>query len=115
MPTKGSEWQTIPHTGGMVRNVNNGKIMHQQHFMIHREAQQFAASQKKTDPSELFRNGARRSATREERPQPPTIMLRCFDVVGGNPGAAGGAPRSCFVCDMLLAPSPHVSTPCIPQ
>jgi hypothetical protein len=84
----GLDWDLIPHTGGLLVNNKTGKVMHQQHLTINREAQKWAAGKDPhTDTSALFRNGKRRSAEPAgKRPPPPVINLRCYDVVGANPG-----------------------------
>ena len=58
----GKEWEVIPHTGGMLVSNKTGKFMHQQQFLINREAQKFmAAKDPHTDPATLSCNGERPS------------------------------------------------------
>jgi hypothetical protein len=58
-----------------VKNVKTGHILHEQHFMANKEFS-------------------------KDRPSPPVINLRCYDIVGGAPGlhrATCGSPFAVMI------------------
>ena len=55
--------------GAQVQNVHTGKLSHEQHLM-------------------LQRGPKGETPFASQRPSPPVINLRCYDVLGGAPGTS---------------------------
>ena len=129
----GGVWESIPFTGGLVRNIHNGRVVHEQHFAKNKAANEFLASSKThTDAADLFYDGTRRNPVTPQGRAPPTIHLRCHDIAGathpttvsiepelvwrevsaGRPNVRGGWSRK-TICRMpLIAPMRRCWTSC---
>ena len=71
----GLDWDLIPHTGGLLVNNKNGKVIHQQVLTINSEAQKLLGRTRTPTPrpSSATANGARRSPRGKDRRRQSSI------------------------------------------